>query len=485
MKNLFFVIMLACLTAKAQTITEGSIDIKGKAGNEAGFIGKIDDDYLFFSAVPINPFGNNFYTYDPPTLYLLDKNLKQKLSIDLKKELKNLNLKDAIYENVSIFNNKIYLIIRSDKKSNHIIYELNKNSLNVNLSKKIPIPFVYKDENSVVFTSISADKSKFAITITNKDPESLEDPVKYSNASFGYTIVYTTDMKVFVENSFKISSTVSLNEILVYNQQVANNGTVCLLYRYLSGYQKDYAGKHPVYNTNAYLIDSQSAGKKINMKLPSDVYIPSSAKINVNDNNAVISGMPSIYDKQVYKVFGYFNQTMDNKGNVLGLNILPFQKFLGDNLQLKNKDGIEYEDTYLLEDGSFYMISHIFEGDRYSNMIQSNDKHKGKYIIISYFDKDGKTIWTKSINRVEIGYFTRINCLYRKSNKTLYIFYDSRDYKSKGIYYSTIDQKGNITESKKVTDNNQYILSNLIPMENEIMLFDKEKNYIDCASIKF
>lgn len=481
-----YIVLLAAIlfsfASNAQKVTINEIDLKGtKIGSNAGFLGKSGENYVFSSSNPVSAFGNNFFKTDPPKLFLIDKQLKLKQTSDLKEQLKDAGLKDVVYEDLVFFNDKMYVVaseyFKKEKIQKYYLYTLDNKTLKINFAKNLPLGETKKWTvvggnviiGSSILYSVSEDKTKLAFTLVSDASWYALDE---SNVMRVTNLVLDKDLKTlctnnFIDDEFKDNKK-TMNSSFVYNQQVTNDGSIYLL---IKAFVKKVSSNE-THSTKLYFVDNKCGGKKIDMKLPSEVYVPSGAKINANNYGSIVTGFPSIYEKSQYKIFGYINQTMDNQGNVLGLNVMPFEKFFMDNVKegnglLKNSDIIQYDATVLVDDGSFYMVSQISRKD----------------IIVSYMNKSGKAIWVKSINRKNVS-SAKVEAVYKKETKELFLVYED-NIDGTGMYFTKIDIDGKMTASTELISDTRLFANYKTPLENELVLSELSKNKITFAVIQF
>ena len=485
MKNYFLIsILLFTIAAKAQKVTINEINLKSlKLEGDFKLLGKSKEDYLFGTST-----GTGAIFFGPPKqsplkLLLLNKNFQTIQSTNLTTQLEDAPIENLAYEDVVFFNDQIYVILeqelKKEKTKKFYLYTLDNKTLKINFGSGILLGDVktlfYMKRNVVdsrVLHSVSEDGSKLGITLLSKGSfYAFEE----SNTMRASNMVFDKNLKTvcvssFMDDEFKDDSKAS-NSTSIESQQVMNDGNLYLLANYHKDRIKNYYGNFELYNYRLYFVGKDCKSKIIDIKLPEEANV-SSALLNANNNNAIVTGFPSIFKKQNNEIFGYLKQTMHNQGNVLSLNVMPFDKFFIDNVKdgngiFKNNDIIQYDNTVLTDDGSFFMISQISRKD----------------IIVSYMNKNGKVIWVKNIDRRFVS-SAKVEAMFNETSKELFLVYED-NIDGTGMYATKINIDGTMSESTEIIPDIRLFPSNKCKLKNEIVMTDLAKNKLIIAVIKF
>ncbi len=486
MKNTVLIILiLISITANAQKGQIGEIDLK--SNNISGYLnllGKLKEDYLFGNSSGTSVMFGFQFGSSAPNLLLISKNLKVIKSSDLQEQIEDAPIDDIAFKDLIFFNDQLYVVISQVIKKQNIIkyflYTIDNKTLKINFGKSVVLGDVktlyYMKRNVVnakVLHSVSDDGSKLAITLVS---EGSFYAFEESNTMRASNMILDKNLNVvcvssFMDDEYK-DDRQAQNCPSIYEQQVTNEGSTYLLCYHFVKRQKFNIGtsfyNEEVKTTKIFFIDNKCTNKIIEIKVPENIYVTSETKLNNNKNVTVISGFPSVFDKG-YKIFGYMNQTMDNLGNVLGLNIMPFEKFFIDNVKkgninMKNAQ-IQYDATVVADDGSFFMISQISRKD----------------IIVSYMDKNGKAIWVKNIDRKFVS-SAKVAAAFKEETKELFLVYED-NIDGTGMYYTKINTDGTMSESTELIPDIRLFPSNKCLLKNEIVLSDVSKGKLKIALI--
>ncbi len=493
MKKIIVILSLlytSCLIA--QSVKLGVVEIDKFVGRDAGFVGKINGNYLFTTANPVNHSEYFYFNKNAPEFYLLNNELKEIGYTNIENQFKELELYNSKYQDIVIFSNNIFIVVlektRGENVSKYYLYKLDSKTLQINLKEKIhlfDIELWTEKATQVVGSSfqysISEDRSKLSFTVSRYMTPGFK--AKGLKGLIAKTIVFDTALNKMYNNTLQIDPINDTEEISGYNPYVLNDGCFYLLLKYVvkkidKNFMLQTIRDYPVYNIRTYFIDKNGNGKQIEIGLPNDVYVTPGVQISANNNSIIIAGFPSLNEFDKYyssfglKVFGYFNKVIDKEEKTLGLNVFPFDKYFVDDLKrgnglLKNHPEIQYDGTFLLEDGTFFMISQL----------------SGKDIIISYMSKSGKTIWLKSIERAHAGP-ERIRYIYKKETKDLCLVYED-NIEGTGMYYSKVNIDSTISASIPIIPKLRLFGNNRFAAENEIIVSDVSKGKITFAVITF
>ena len=236
-------------------------------------------------------------------------------------------------------------------------------------------------------------------------------------------------------------------------------------------------------------------------------------------NNRWINGVKMHYDgKGELLISGFTNET--RKKTVNGVFSLIINKdftikqnhtykftkaFLSKFLTAKELDrqkeleDMILRDLVLLSDGSYFLLSEHYNQyternyDPRTNITTTTEHYNYNSIMVSYFDKTGKHIWSDRIPKFQhsindFGYFSSFSYLHNKND--IYIFFNDSQknnelelddyFNYNGIYNN---RKFQITQvhlnRDEVVDRNEFLLQ----QNNDFMLRAKRSNQINPASI--
>lgn len=451
--------LVVIISAKAQDlkISKGEINVKNtKAGNDANFVGKIGNNYLFSSANPVGIGGGRYYENNPPKLYLIDKSGKVIASTDTKEQFSNAKITDVYLYDIITFGDKIICLYSSYQKSekSKIFYlsEINSNTLSINFNNKILISkelsvamYGIPVTAPIVLWDISDDKSKLAVSFSRYyHPQALPKDRPKTQYTLLKSFVFDGNLKVIKSNFFDVEPEKYYSKYYEsYDMKVNNNGDVVTLLKY-----NIKQAKGPVAINSSIHITSgdDKVGKILDIKLPNNLLIRDNSVLEINDNYIIFTGMPSILEKNTYSltvhsIIGYMNCILNFNGDILNSSINSFDNFEVDFPEIKGRDykkQIDYKNTILFEDGSFMMISQLFKAD----------------IILAFYNKDGKRMWSRLINR-KMDWDSFVATFYKKDSNDAYIIFNDKE-SGLATYLVRVDKQGNLSDKKVVASENMF-----------------------------